>query len=207
MLIKNLLRIVKSYKFSLITIIFYEIIYLLKGFKGNKFHISKNQKMTNNFPCPYYFLIKIEKTLKKNNFNTFIDLGCGSGRVIDFFNKKFKDKKFIGIDYFSKHCVFCKKIFKNDTNIQVIQSDFTQLNLNNYNADCFFFNDPISNKEESVNFLKRIKNSERLKKNSIFIFVNCDKKLLNSFNEVECITSYYINNTKGYSIYQFGKQE
>ena len=34
-----------------------------------------------------------------------------------------------------------------------------------------------------------------------------DKKLLNSFNEVECITSYYINNTKGYSIYQFGKQE
>ena len=139
MLIKNLLRIVKSYKLSLITIIFYEIIYLLKGFKGNKFHISKNQKMTNNFPCPYYFLIKIEKTLKKNNFNTFIDLGCGSGRVIDF--------------------------------------------------------------------LKRIKNSERLKKNSIFIFVNCDKKLLNSFNEVECITSYYINNTKGYSIYQFGKQE
>ena len=207
MLIKNLLRIVKSYKLSLITIIFYEIIYLLKGFKGNKFHISKNQKMTNNFPCPYYFLIKIEKTLKKNNFNTFIDLGCGSGRVIDFFNKKFKDKKFIGIDYFFKHCVFCKKIFKNDTNIQVIQSDFTQLNLNNYNADCFFFNDPISNKEESVNFLKRIKNSERLKKNSIFIFVNCDRKLLNSFNEVECITSYYINNTKGYSIYQFGKQE
>ena len=202
MLIKNLLRIVKSYKLSLITIIFYEIIYLLKGFKGNKFHISKNQKMTNNFPCPYYFLIKIEKTLKKNNFNTFIDLGCGSGRVIDFFNKKF-----IGIDYFSKHSAFCKKIFKNDTNIQVIQSDFTQLNLNNYNADCFFFNDPISNKEESVNFLKRIKNSERLKKNSIFIFVNCDKKLLNSFNEVECITSYYINNTKGYSIYQFGKQE
>ncbi len=109
MLIKNLLRIVKSYKFSLIIIAFYEIIYLLKGFKGNKFHISKNQKMTNNFPCPYYFLIKIEKTLKKNNFNTFIDLGCGSGRVIDF--------------------------------------------------------------------LKRIKNSERLKKNSIFIFVNCDKKI------------------------------
>ena len=46
MLIKNLLRIVKSYKFYLITIVFYEIIYLLRGFKGNKFHFSKNNQMS-----------------------------------------------------------------------------------------------------------------------------------------------------------------
>ncbi len=88
MLIKNLLRIVKSYKFSLITIIFYEIVYLLKGFKGNKFHFSENNKMSDDIPCPYYFLYKIKKILSKFNFKTFLDLGCGSGRVIDFFTKK-----------------------------------------------------------------------------------------------------------------------
>jgi hypothetical protein len=50
MLIKNLLRIVKSYKFSLITIVFYEIIYLLKNFKGNKFHFSESSKMSDDIP-------------------------------------------------------------------------------------------------------------------------------------------------------------
>ena len=41
MIFKNLLRILKSYRFSLIKIIFFELIYLIKGNKGNKFTFSK----------------------------------------------------------------------------------------------------------------------------------------------------------------------
>ena len=32
------------------------------------------------------------------NFTKFIDLGCGSGRIIEFFNKNFPDKNLIGIE-------------------------------------------------------------------------------------------------------------
>ncbi len=124
MLIKNLLRIVKSYKFSLITIIFYEIVYLLKGFKGNKFHFSENNKMSDDIPCPYYFLYKIKKILSKFNFKTFLDLGCGSGRVIDFFSKNLVQVDFVGIEYFSNKYNYCKKIFENKKNIKIVQADF-----------------------------------------------------------------------------------
>ena len=64
MLFNNILRILKSYRFSLIKIIFFELIYLIKGYKGNNITFSKNNLMTNNIPCPYYFLHKIEKILK-----------------------------------------------------------------------------------------------------------------------------------------------
>ena len=108
MLIKNLSRILKDYKFSLIPIVFYEIFYLLKGSKGNKFHFSNNNKMSDDIPCPYYFLTKIKKELREETFNTFIDLGCGSGRVIDFFSKSFSNKKFIGIENFNNQYKYCK---------------------------------------------------------------------------------------------------
>ena len=67
MLFNNILRILKSYRFSLIKIIFFELIYLIKGYKGykgNNITFSKNNLMTNNIPCPYYFLHKIEKIIR-----------------------------------------------------------------------------------------------------------------------------------------------
>ena len=51
MLFNNILRILKSYRFSLIKIIFFELIYLIKGYKGykgNNITFSNNNLMTNN---------------------------------------------------------------------------------------------------------------------------------------------------------------
>ena len=177
------------------------------GYKGNQFNISKNPRMTANIPCPYYFLARIQKKLKENDFNVFIDLGCGSGRAIDFFNKKFKNKKFFGIDYFEKYCNLCKKIFKKSNNVKIIQSDFTKLNLSDFEGDCFFFNDPILNESESIAFIKKIVASKASKKSILLIFVNCNKNLFNSFNKAKCVDSYYINNIKGYSIYRLDKEQ
>ena len=84
MLFNTILRILKSYRFSLIKIIFFELIYLIKGYQGNNITFSKNNLMTNNIPCPYYFLHKIEKIISNKDFKIFLDLGCGSGRVINF---------------------------------------------------------------------------------------------------------------------------
>ena len=68
-IIKNLIRMINSYRFSIITIIFFEILYLFKGYRVNKINFSKNDLMTDNIPCPYYFLFKIKKALKKRDLS------------------------------------------------------------------------------------------------------------------------------------------
>ena len=202
MLFKNFLEILSNYKFNLIKIIFYEFLYILRGYNGNKFISSKNDRMTHNFPCPYFFLIKIEKALKQENFNIFMDLGCGSGRVINFFNKKFLNKKYIGVEYFTEYSNYCKNVFKKNNNIEIIQSDFTKINLEHFKVDCFFFNSPMSNERESLNFLKKVKSSIKPNKHIILIFINYNTKLLEFLSGDKCLDSYYMNQTKGYSIYQ-----
>ena len=199
MLIKNLLRIVKSYKFLLIIIIFYEIIYFLKGFKGNKFHFSSNKEMSDDIPCPYYFLLKIKKELQKERFNTFIDLGCGSGRIIDFFSKTFSDKKFIGIEYFNEQYEYCKKKFKGKENINILQGDFTKLDFLKYSSDCYFFNNPFRAEDKFVNFMNLNKESF-IKNRKLFIFVNYEKETIENLNYLKIIKNFYSTKNKGFSI-------
>ena len=206
MLIKNLLRIVKSYKFSLITIIFYEIVYLLKGFKGNKFHFSENNKMSDDIPCPYYFLYKIKKILSKFNFKTFLDLGCGSGRVIDFFSKNLVQVDFVGIEYFSNQYNYCKKIFENKKNIKIVQADFLKSDFFQYDPDCFFLNRPINDDLVFIETIKKLLNFPHKHKKILLIFVNCDNKILKSLINIQCIDSFYTNVNKGYSIYLLEKE-
>ena len=201
MLLRNLFRIMQSYKFSIFVIIFFEILYILKGYKGNNFKLTTNEKMSDNIPCPYYFLLKIYKVLKKNNFNKFLDLGSGSGRTIDFFSKNFLNKEFVGIEYSSEECESSKKLFKKNNNIKIIQSDFTKIDFFNLNADCFFLNNPFRSDEETFNFLNKIVNSLQ-KKNILFIFVNYNRDIVQSVKRIQCIDSYYISETKGYSIYK-----
>ena len=201
MILKNLLRILSDYKFSLVTIVFFELLYLIKGYKGNRFDFSNNDFMSDNIPCPYYFLSKIKKILEKRNFVKFIDLGCGSGRVIDFFNKSFIDRNIIGVEYFTEQYVYCKKIFQNQENIKIIQADFTKSDFFQYEADCYFFNNPFKINSESIEFIERTINFLLKKKNILFIFVNYNKKILDELKNIQCIESFYISNIKGYSIY------
>jgi len=200
MIFKNSLRIVKSYKFHLIAIIYFEFLYLMKGYKGNKFNFRKDELMADDIPCPYYFLLKIKKTLAKNNFSKFLDLGCGSGRIIDFFNKNFSSKNFIGIEYYSSQYDYCKKIFKNEKNIEIFQADFTKSDFFKYNADCYFFNNPFKKNSEFIKFIEKTVNSSLNKKNILFIFVNFDKHLVENLKNIRCIDSYYVSPIKGYSI-------
>jgi SAM-dependent methyltransferase len=199
MVLKNLFRIINDYKFSLISVIFFELLYLIKGYKGNRFDFSTNERMTDNIPCPYYFLIKIKKNLEDNNFLKLLDLGCGSGRTIDFFNKNFPNKEFIGIEYFNKQYEYCKKNFKKHNNIKIIQNDFTKLDFFQYDADCYFFNDPFGNNSDFIKFIENIVKFS-LKNKILFIFVNYNKKVIEELKNIKCIESFYISDIKGYSI-------
>ena len=200
MLLKNFIRIITSYKFSIITIIFFELIYLFKGYRGNKFNFSDNDLMTDNLPCPYYFLFKIKKALKNQNFYNFLDLGCGSGRVIDFFNKSFPNKNLIGIEYFNNQFEYCEKIFQDKKNIKIVQADFTKSDFFQYNADCYFFNDPFKKNLEFIKCVEKIINFSLNKKQSLLIFVNHNKKIIDELKNIRCIESFYVSNIKGYSI-------
>ena len=200
MLLKNFVRIITSYKFSIITIIFFELIYLFKGYRGNKFNFSDNDLMADNLPCPYYFLFKIKKALKNQNFYNFLDLGCGSGRVIDFFNKSFPNKNLIGIEYFDNQFEYCKKIFQEKKNIKIVQADFTKSDFFQYNADCYFFNYPFKKNLEFIKCVEKIINFSLNKKKSLLIFVNHNKKIIDELKNIHCIESFYVSNIKGYSI-------
>jgi len=201
-MIRNMLRILFTYRFFLLKIIYYELIFIIKGYKGNKISFSQNSVMTDNIPSPYYFLYKIKKIISKYDFKTFIDLGCGSGRVIDFFNKSFSDKNFIGIEYYEEQYKYCKKYFIKNKNINLINSDFTKFNFLKYNSDCFFFNEPIKDQDTFIKALNAIINFKHRKNNILLIFLNCEKKILNDLNGIELVSSHYINENKGFSIYK-----
>ena len=205
MLIKNLVRIINSYKLSLFTIIFFELVYLIKGYSGNRFNFSNHDRKADNLPCPYYFLFKIKKCLNNRDFENFLDLGCGSGRVINFFNKNFFNKNIIGIEYFNQQYEYCKKIFKKEKNIKIIQADFTKSGFFQYNADCYFLNEPFKNNAESINLIEKIINYHLNKKKIIFIFVNGNEEVIKKLKNIKCIENFYINKTRGYSIYSLNE--
>tara|TARA_B100000029_G_C17573838_1_gene957532 strand:+ start:1437 stop:1922 length:486 start_codon:yes stop_codon:yes gene_type:complete len=157
--------------------------------------------MSDNIPCPYYFLHEINKEIKNRDFNIFLDLGSGSGRVIDFFSKFFIKKNFIGIEYFKDQFLHSKKIFEANRKVNIIQADFTEIDFLQYKADCYFFNHPIKDDKIFIKTIEKIINSGFMKKDLLLIFVNCNNIIVKSFKNIQCIKKFYINDSTGYSIY------
>ena len=131
----------------------------------------------------------------------FLDLGCGSGRIIDFYNRNFSNKEFVGIEHFSKQYEYCKKIFRDQANIKIVQADFTKFDFFQYGADCYFFNNPFKHDSDAIEIIEKITNFSMNKKKILFIFVNFNKKIIESIKNIKCVESYNINDNKGYSIY------
>ena len=115
---------------------FYEIFYLFNS--DYRKHFFHDESVTNAYeeidlndqslifdgsynPTPIYHLKIIEKFIEKKNLSnfTFIDFGCGAGRVTFFFRKMFK--KIIGIDFNFKY----KKYFKDQI---IIIRDLRKIN-------------------------------------------------------------------------------
>ena len=138
--------------------------------------------MSDNIPCPYFFLIKIKKILEVLSFKKFIDLGCGSGRVINFFNENFQNKSFVGIEYFSEQYNYCRKIFVKNSNIEIFQNDFRKIDFSKFDADCYFFNNPWRNEIESFDFIVNMSQSFT-KKSILIILANYSEKFCERLNE------------------------
>ena len=128
-------------------------------------------------------------------------MGCGSGRVIDFFNRNLLNKNFIGIEYFEELFLNCKKNLEMHKNIKLFQEDFIKFDFLQYEIDCYFFNDPIKDDRIFTDLIKKIINSVHNKRSILLIFVNCNNSILKSLKNVQLIESYYINDNRGFSIY------
>ncbi len=198
-LINIFFKIFKNYNFYIFIIIFFEIYYYIKKYKGFKFNLSTNKTMADDIPCPYYFLFRILKVLKKKKFKSFIDLGCGSGRIIDFINNNFSNKKLVGVEYFNKQFTYSKKIFKESQNISIIQSDFTKLNFRKKIYDVYFLSAPFKNKKDFLKFMMKISKIKKIQK-KIIITINYEKKLLQKVSKMRFIDTFYLSEDKGYSI-------
>ena len=198
-LINSIVRIFKEYKIYILIIIFFEIYYFLKNYKGFKISFSKNQSMADNIPCPYYFLYKINKFLKKRNFNSVIDLGCGSGRIINFINNKYLNKKITGIEYFNEQYNYAKEIFKKSKNISIKKLNFIKINFSKKIYDVYFLSAPFKKKKDFLKFMNKLAKINKIKKR-IIIIINYDKKLINKVKKLRFINSFYLSKEKGYSI-------
>ena len=182
-----------------IKMFFYEIFYLFNSeYRKHFFH---DESATNAYeeidlnnqslifdgsynPTPIYHLKIIEKIIeKKNLYNfTFIDFGCGAGRVTFFFRKMFK--KIIGIDFNHKY----KKYFKDQTFIIKDLRKIKSLNdlsfLRNDENFVLFFYRPI----EDNSILKIIELFEN--KKSYIITINVKK---NSSSKLSILYEKYFS--------------
>ena len=198
-LINSIVRIFKEYNIYILVIVFFEIYFFLKNYKGFKINFSKNQLMADNIPCPYYFLIKINKFLVKRNFDSVIDLGCGPGRIINFINNIYLNKKITGIEYFNEQYKYTKEIFKNSKNVSIKKLNFIKMNFSKKLYDIYFLSAPFKRKTDFLNFMNKFVKNNKIKKR-IIIIINYDKKLINKVKKLRFIDSFYLSKEKGYSI-------
>lgn len=62
----------------------------------------------------YHSTLEFDKFIKKkmNKSKLVLDAGCGIGGTLSYYVRKYKNLKFIGMDYRKKNLVICKKFYK-----------------------------------------------------------------------------------------------
>jgi SAM-dependent methyltransferase len=197
---KKIYDIISAYGFFLFKLLFYEAVYIFMGYRGNKFNIRNDKKVTDNIPCSYLFLSQIVNYFKKNKINSFVDLGCGNGRAIDFFNKKLNIKCF-GIELYQENFKECENLFKNDANVTILNKNFFTFDFNQNKFDCYFMNDPLQTKEDSNKLIEMIMLSRKNDSQPFyFVLSNFNKSKREYFAKFELVKSFEVGN-RGYWIF------
>lgn len=128
----NLFKILLSYKGFIVKLFYFEIRYLIRTIKYREFSLSFDKSSlyeeysdsVEYVPTPYYFLKQSLKYLNHSR-GSIIDIGCGSGRVLRYFQKYIKNNntyEFIGIDLNTKVLDLGRKF---DDEIKYINNDAT----------------------------------------------------------------------------------
>ena len=179
-------------------LLFFEIYYLFKGYKQSSITILNHYRFTDNIPCQYYFLHKILKFLKKNNIKSLVDLGCGGGRSLYFFNKKLKIN-YYGVEHNFEIFQGCKNLLNKFENIKIYNDDFMSYKFLDFKAECYFINDPLKDKNEFYKLITNILNTMS-KKIIYFVLIDVDENKLKIFDKYKKVKIFKYK-SKGYYIY------
>ena len=128
----NLFKILSSYKGFIVKLFYFETRYLIRTIKYREFSLSFDKSSlyeeysdsVEYVPTPYYFLKQSLKYLNHSR-GSIIDIGCGSGRVLRYFQKHIENNntyEFIGIDLNTKVLDLGRKF---DDEIKYINNDAT----------------------------------------------------------------------------------
>ena len=165
-----------KYRKKLFRVAFFEIYYSIRLGK-NFYKVYNDLIQADSMPCPYYFIYVISKFIKKNSISSFIDLGSGNGRVINYLSKK-TNSKLIG---FEKDLEMYNYSIKNlSKNASVENKDINLINYNRIQPDCYFLNTPILSDKMLNNLINKIFLSNvRSKRKYYIVIINIDNILKN----------------------------
>ena len=150
-------------------------------------------------PTPYYCLSLIEKKITKKNY-TFIDFGCGRGRVIDFIKKNKNIRKIVGIE---NNKILKKELVKlNDYKTKIYINDCSDNRFLNFltkkyskNNLILYFYHPFSEKILSLILKKFLnKNKKELKiiiMGEIYISLKMKKKFRIKVEKIHKLLNIY----------------
>ena len=119
-------------------------------------------------PCPYYFIYKISKLIKKNTINCAVDLGSGNGRIVNFLSLKTSAKMY---GFENDQEMFNYSIKNLNKNAKIELKDINLINYNNLDADCYIINTPFWNDTMLKNLIDKIFLSRVSSKGKYYI--NC----------------------------------
>ena len=176
-----------------------------KGYKDSKTH---KEYSVPDIPTPFYFLKLIKDYIKKADLNNFniIDLGCGSGRLIKYFDNNF-NIKFVGIDINKKIINQNLDKFKNK-NTRFYNLDLKKINnVNDLNIiDNNFINNRkniifISDSIDALSIIKIIPIFKKKFKEYLFIMVN--QKNIQLFENFNCKKNiFFRDKSRNINFYQ-----
>ena len=166
-----LLNVLIKYKKKIFKVSFFEISYSI--IMGRTYYKIYNDALqADSLPCPYYFIYKISKFIKKTQIKDVIDLGSGNGRVVNFLSTKTNAR----IKGFEKDKEIYNYSIKNlNKNAKIELKDISFINYSNLNVDCYILNTPFWQELVLKNLIDKIfsSNMSRTKKYYIII-INTD---------------------------------
>jgi hypothetical protein len=165
--------------------------------------VSKTHK--SSVPLSYNILQKIRNTCKNYELSdyTFIDVGCGEGRVLSFFNNDFN--KLIGIEIDNVVASKASENCRRHKNVTICQQDFTTYSFEHVDTLIYIY-EPLwlmNSKDAEPLYHKLIENIISLACNNHVYVVYVSGTYTKHF--MNCMDSKYILQTEKIGSYFFNK--
>ena len=160
-----------KYKKKIFKVTIFEIYYSIFN-RRLYYKIQNHPERADSMPCPYYFIYKISKFIKKNSINSAADLGSGNGRVVNFLSSKTNAKMY---GYEIDKDMFNYSIKNLNINAKIENQDINLINYKDLNVDCYILNTPFL-KDEMLKILieKIFLSKKNSKKKYYIIIINVD---------------------------------